>query len=489
MALTRSKNPDAGAWTHAARSRPEPALQGSRAARPSDLTAKTLILLILAGLAVMLWVSWEDYLSQVELFLYGEEGSWSLALGQLSLWVVMGALLWRIALAALYRPQPPAGDHELPRVTVVVPAYNEGAQVMASLRSLCQGDYPRHKLQIVAVDDGSTDDTWLWMRRAARRHPGCLELVKLPVNRGKRHALYQGFMQARGEILVTVDSDSEVAPDGLRQLVTPMVRDPRVGAVAGNVRVLNLGRGVIPKMMDVAFTYSFDFIRAGQSRVNTVMTTPGALAAYRLSAVAADLGGWLQQRFLGRPANIGEDRALTNLALKNGYYSRFARAAVVRTEVPASYRALSRMLLRWARSNVRETVVMCRFAFTPFRQGGKLGARVNLFIHLYRMSALELLKVMSLVLLASHPVLFGYNFVLGMLLGALIPALVYIWRRHSTNFLWAFPYALFCTLGLSWISLWALFTPHRTGWLTRGLGGRSPRTTLTPVIQANPTLK
>jgi hyaluronan synthase len=130
--------------------------------------------------------------------------------------------------------------------------------------------------------------------------------------------------------------------------------DERVGAVAGNVRVENSNRGALPMMMDTAFVFSFEFIRAGQSVINTVMCTPGALSAYRGSVLLKVLNEWLGQTFMGRRANIGEDRALTNLILREGYLTRFQKNALVYTEVPMTYRNLYKMLLRWARSNVRE---------------------------------------------------------------------------------------------------------------------------------------
>src|SRR5262249_7140076 len=149
-------------------------------------------------------------------------------------------------------------------------------------------------------------------------------------------ALHEGFVRSRGQVLVTVDSDSEVHADTLRNLVTPLVVDESVGAVAGNVRVLNREGGPIARMMDVVFTYAFDFIRAAQSEVRTVMCTPGALSAYRRGLVLRVLPRWMAQTFLGLPANIGEDRALTNFILREGYHVTFQGNAVVDTEVPTS---------------------------------------------------------------------------------------------------------------------------------------------------------
>src|SRR5581483_2824975 len=99
---------------------------------------------------------------------------------------------------------------------------------------LAASDYPKDKLQIVAVDDGSRDDTYVHMQAAARLYPGRILLLALPHNRGKRAALQAGFAAARSEIVLTIDSDCILAPEALKSMVAPFA-DPRVGAVAGRV--------------------------------------------------------------------------------------------------------------------------------------------------------------------------------------------------------------------------------------------------------------
>ncbi|HLT37279.1 MAG TPA: glycosyltransferase family 2 protein, partial [Enhygromyxa sp.] len=290
---------------------------------------------------------------------FGAEGnSWELLIGQFFALALTAVLLWRVILVARYRPTPGVDDRQLPTVTVIVPAYNEGAQVQSSLISLVCSDYPREKLQVIAVDDGSRDDTWAWMQRAADQLGGQIELIRCPVNRGKRHALYEGFLRASGEVIVTVDSDSEVLPNTLRNLVSPLVTDARVGAVAGNVRVLNHGAGPLAKMLELSFTHAFEFMRASESEVAAVLCCPGALSAYRRELVDEFRDEWINQTFFGAPAAIGEDRSMTNHVLRRGHHVRFQSNAIVLTEVPTNTPQLARMFLRWARSNVRESLVM-----------------------------------------------------------------------------------------------------------------------------------
>jgi hyaluronan synthase len=395
------------------------------------------------------------------------QGKTLVLLSFLLLSVYLSIFVWRVVLMLRYRPAQACSDEELPTCTVIVPAYNEGRQVFETIRSIVQSDFPPEKMSIIAVDDGSVDDTWYWMKKAAKDFQGQVRLRRQPVNQGKRRALYEGFRRGRGDIFVTIDSDSQVEPQTLRRLLSPFHHDPLVGAVAGNVRVLNRAQGIIPRMLDVSFTYSFDFIRAGQSVVNSVLCTPGALSAYRREHVLPVSSEWLNQTFCGRPANIGEDRALTNLILRSGYHVHFQQDAVVYTEVPTGYRTLCRMFLRWARSNIRETIVMSRFAFRRFRKTPAAGARVNLLIGWLNLSVGQGVKVLGAIHLFLIPQFFGLNLLLGAALGALAPAILYAFRYRSIQGVWAWPYSLFWLFGLAWIGMYAVITPHKNGWLTR----------------------
>ncbi|WP_231117197.1 glycosyltransferase family 2 protein [Pseudodesulfovibrio alkaliphilus] len=383
--------------------------------------------------------------------------------------VNLGVLAWRVYLVLRYRPAPHCADEELVSCTVIIPAYNEGRQVLDTLRSVMASDYPADKLQVICVDDGSKDDTWLWMHRGGEEFGDRVELIRAPRNQGKRHALNHGFLRATGNVIVTIDSDSEIETTTLRSIVSVFCRNPRVGAVAGNVRVLNTRQGIIPKMLDVAFTYSFDFIRASQSTFNTVMCTPGALSAYDAALVMKIRETWLRQTFLGQPANIGEDRAMTNLILKEGRLVHFQSDAVVYTNVPVKYRGLCKMMLRWARSNIRETIALSRFGFTRFRPEPVLGAQVDLSHQWLRLTCNELLKLGLVSSLINWPGATLYGLAVGMLLASIMPAFLHLLRYRSPACLWAFPYTVLMLFGLTWISLYALLTPHKNGWLTRDL--------------------
>jgi len=377
--------------------------------------------------------------------------------------------IYNVFLYLRYKPIESVSDDLLPTVTVIVPAYNEGKLVLDTLISLAESDYPVEKLQLLAVDDGSKDNTWQYMKLAKEKLGDRLSIYKQPENKGKRHALYRGFNLGTGEIFVTVDSDSIVKKDTLRNLVSPFVVNEDCGAVAGNVRVLNKDKGIIPKMLNVSFVMSFEFMRSVESRLGTVMCTPGALAAYRSSAVFECLPEWINQTFMGQPSDIGEDRAMTNMILKQGFKVLFQRNSYVLTDVPEKYSGLYKMFIRWDRSNVRENIMMSKFVFKNFREGNKAGARL-LFIN----QALKIVMtypflMFMLFFIVVHPVLFLSSTLFSILVMSSFPVLFYAKRYNLAQSFWAYSYSVLYTFGLFWITPYAIVTANKRGWLTRGL--------------------
>ncbi|MEP4534015.1 MAG: glycosyltransferase family 2 protein [Cyclobacteriaceae bacterium] len=367
-----------------------------------------------------------------------------------------------------YKPIASVADEKLPACTVIVPAYNEGKLVWKTLRSLAQNDYPVGKLQIICIDDGSKDDTWQWMKKAKQEIGDLVNIYQQPKNMGKRQALYRGFHMATGDVFVTVDSDSIVKKDTLRNLVTPIVTSEKCGAVAGNVRVLNNKKAIIPKMLNVSFVFSFEFVRSAQSELGSVLCTPGALAAYRREAAMNCLPQWIDQTFMGKPSDIGEDRAMTNMILKQGYEVKFQSNAYVLTDTPEKYKNLYKMFIRWERSNVRENIMMSKFALKNFRKGPKAGTRFLLLNQWLRVLTAYPMMLIMLCFIALHPVLFITSTLLSILIFSSIPALFFARRHTISESIWAYTYGIFHTFALFWITPYAIATVSKRGWLTRG---------------------
>lgn len=381
-------------------------------------------------------------------------------------------LIYNVYLYFRYKPIESVEDEFLPTCTVIVPAYNEGKLVWQTLLSIANSDYPTHKLQILAIDDGSQDDTWYWMNKAKKELGDRIYIYQQPENKGKRHALYRGFNLGTGEIFVTIDSDSVIKKDTLRNMVSPFVVDENCGAVAGNVRVLNNKKAILPKMLNVSFVMSFEFVRSAESELGTVLCTPGALAAYRSSAVFKCLPEWINQTFMGEASDIGEDRAMTNMILKQGMKVLFQRNAYVLTDVPEKYNGLYKMFIRWGRSNVRENLVMANYVFTNFRKDSKTGARL-LFINQFLTIIMTYpFMFFMFFFIFTHPLLFLSSTLFGILIVSSFSALFYAKKYSVSDSLWAYAYSIFYTFSLFWITPYAIATAGKKGWLTRELSQR-----------------
>jgi hyaluronan synthase len=382
------------------------------------------------------------------------------------IWISMGLvlLLLRTVLWLLYRPFEVAREEDAPPLTVLIPAYNEGAMVEETIASVVAARYPHERLQIIAIDDGSTDDTWRHVRNAALRFPGLVTPVRLSVNQGKRGALAEGFRRASGEVIVTVDSDSVIERGALLAIAGPF-RDPRVGAVAGKVAVHNRRASLIPRMLHVRFILSFDYLRSAQSVFRTVYCCPGALAAYRASVVRRVLPQWERQEFLGARCTYGEDRALTNDILASGYDTVYQRSAVVHTVVPETYSKLCRMFLRWDRSYIREEFRFARIVWSRPLWSRALALYESTITNLrYPVGyAAIALWVMNAV---KDP-----GSILRMLLAIMVVSLVYVLyylrSERSWDFVFGILYAYFSFFALTWIFPYAAFTLRARGWLTR----------------------
>lgn len=382
------------------------------------------------------------------------------------MWIGMGSMLlvFRTALWFFYRPFAPVTQQDAPFMTVIIPAYNEGAMVQQAIEAAAAADYPRERLEIFVVDDGSRDDTWEYVERAARRYPQLVTTVRFPVNRGKRAALAEGFRRARGEIVVSIDSDSVIERCALLAIAAPF-RSATVGAVAGKVAVHNRRRGLIPRMLHVRFTLSFDMLRAVQSTYRTVYCCPGALSAYRLSVVRQILERWETQTFLGTPSTYGEDRALTNFILELGYDTVYQSTAVVHTVVPETYATLCKMYLRWDRSYIREEIRFARIVWKRPLKSMLIAWLDSTITNLRYPVGYTVLALIVTLALSDAAVLLRMLIAIGLM--ATFYMLYYLRSERSLDAIYGVLYAYFSFFTLFWIFPYALLTVRARSWLTR----------------------
>jgi cellulose synthase/poly-beta-1,6-N-acetylglucosamine synthase-like glycosyltransferase len=226
-----------------------------------------------------------------------------------------------------------------PSVCVILAGYNEADTIEATLHSVW-GTYPR--LEIIVVDDGSTDGMALVARRFARGRPGVLVLRK-PERGGKSSALNFALPYSRAEIVIGVDTDSHLAPEALWEVVQPF-RDPRVGAVSGTVLARNAFANLVTWMQAYEYLHAIFAGRMLAARLGILGIVSGAFAAIRRSAM---------DQVVGWDVGPGEDSDLTLRLRKAGYEIAFAPYAQCFTNVCETWKALARQRLRWDRGPIR----------------------------------------------------------------------------------------------------------------------------------------
>ena len=226
-------------------------------------------------------------------------------------------------------------DVPLPLVSVIIPAHNEEVNAVATVRRVLANSYPL--LEVVFVDDGSTDRTAETVRREFEAHPA-VRIFQKP-NGGKASALNYGIARAAGEIVVCIDADTQLKNDAIDRLIREFGGDLRVGAVAGNTKVGN-ERNLITRWQAIEYITSQNFDRRAFDLLNAIAVVPGAIGAWRRDAVLA-AGGFTTE-------TLAEDCDLTLSLLKAGYIVRYCPDAIAYTEVPETVKAFLKQRFRWS---------------------------------------------------------------------------------------------------------------------------------------------
>ncbi|HEV7920856.1 MAG TPA: glycosyltransferase [Thermoanaerobaculia bacterium] len=224
-----------------------------------------------------------------------------------------------------------------PFVSIIVPAFNEAEVIQASLASLLELRYPYY--EIIAVDDGSSDGTYEKMREFEGNHYGVRVQVFRKENSGKADTLNYGIRRSRAPIVVCMDSDSRLTPDALRYAVRHF-HDPNVGAVAGNVKVINR-HNIWTKLQALEYIEGLNIVRKAQAFFRTVNVIPGPIGIFRRSAVEAS-GGYSSDTF-------AEDFDMTVKILAEGWRINYEPKAVAFTEAPEELLDIIKQRYRWSR--------------------------------------------------------------------------------------------------------------------------------------------
>jgi biofilm PGA synthesis N-glycosyltransferase PgaC len=250
-----------------------------------------------------------------------------------ALWIG-GGLLYRLLDEPTQAEPPPGG---WPGVTVLIPAYNEENVIATCVHAARAVDYP--ELEVLVLDDGSTDDTVAAATGAAAGHAR-IEVVHDPVNRGKADRLNLGFERARHDLVVVTDSDTHLHPLAVKLLVSRISRSRRIAAVAGAPHVTNR-QNLLCAMQMIEVATIIGLIRRTQALAGRVGVVAGVLGLFRRDAVLG-VGGY-------RAEMATEDIELSWRLLLAGWHTSYEPDALVGMEVPSTVRALWAQRRRWAR--------------------------------------------------------------------------------------------------------------------------------------------
>ncbi|MEO8887182.1 MAG: glycosyltransferase, partial [Mucilaginibacter sp.] len=223
---------------------------------------------------------------------------------------------------------------ELPPVSIIVPAYNEEVTVLKTIASLLQTSYP--KFEIIFVDDGSKDNTFNIINDAYGKNPLVMVLTKS--NGGKASALNFGIAHAQYDFVVCIDADTQLKEDAVYHLMTYFT-DAEIGAVAGTVKVGN-ENNMITLWQSIEYITSQNMDRRAFDLINSITVVPGAIGAFRKSAVFR-AGGFTYD-------TLAEDCDLTMRILKQGFIVRNCSEAIAYTEAPETIDALLKQRFRWS---------------------------------------------------------------------------------------------------------------------------------------------
>lgn len=232
-----------------------------------------------------------------------------------------------------------------PKVSILIPAHNEEVVIKDTIKSMIQLNYPKNKLEVIIINDNSSDHTGAIIEDYSKRYPFIKAVHTKPPNagKGKSSALNQGLKHSTGEIIVVYDADNMPEPDAIYYLALGLCNDKSAGAIVGKFRVENADKNLLTRLINIE-TLTFQWLaQAGRWFWFKMTTIPGTNFAIRRS-ILEELGGWDEKA-------LSEDTELSIRVYNLGYYIRFFPAAVTWEQEPENLKVWWKQRTRWARGN------------------------------------------------------------------------------------------------------------------------------------------
>ncbi len=366
-------------------------------------------------------------------------------------------------LFSYFKKAVPYDDNYRPSVSFVVPAKNEEDNIAETIRRFGEVDYPKEKIEVIIIDDGSTDGTLAQMRLAASELQGIVEHVEVhhwEVNRGKREGMAEGAKRAKNDIVIFVDSDSFIEPDCVKHL-TKYFSDPVIGAVSAHTDVYNRDTNVLTRMQTLRYYISFKIYKAAESVFGTVTCCPGCCSAYRRSYLMEFVDEWLEQRFLGAKCTFGDDRSLTNYMIRK-YRAVYSEQAKAYTVVPDNFKVYMRQQQRWKKSWVRETFIAGSFMW---KKNPLAAFSFYAYMFLAFLSPVVFFRALIVYPIQEHQ--WPLVYLIGLFLMLLLHGIFYRINTGQRKWVLATCSIWFNTVILMWQLPWAVVTLKDSRWGTR----------------------
>ncbi len=361
-----------------------------------------------------------------------------------------------------------------PLVSVVIPAKNDPVMIVEAAKSCLDSTY--QNIELILVNDGSTDNTGHAMDAIRKQFPDKVRVIHLEKNIGKKKAMREGIISgpAKGELILFVDSDCIVEKTAIEKLVS-VFEDPDVGAVSGLGRAVNANQNALTKMQDTWYDGQYSIMKATESAFGSVTCLPGILSLYRKEAIMPALDQWADDKFLGAEFSLGDDRHLTSYVIGgNKHYidknlkvwkTVYTESALVYTEVPHSFKKFLWQQIRWQKSWLRVFLFTAPYFYknrNPFMAALYYLQMVWSFIS-------PVVAVHSLVLLPLQGQYWSaIVYLAGLLLVGLLFAAEFRLRNPHSGGMWAYrlPLAMM-GLFLTSIQFYSFLTVKNKNWLTR----------------------
>lgn len=366
-----------------------------------------------------------------------------------------------------------------PKISITMSCFNEGEAVYQCIKSIIQSDYLTNKIEIVAYDDHSKDDTFEWLKKAQSEWPKNIIIHRNAYNKGKPHTMVEMSSKLSGEIIICTDSDMIFHKDAIKELIS-CFSDSSIGAVGAQIRIRNVNDSWLTQIQTLYYTRIYYFYKTIENLGLTARCLTGQCAAYRREIYIPLMKQVLNRNFMNIPISYGEDTFLTshvvfNIGLpeRNKRWNIFTNLkAICWTDTPTGWKAYMNQQMRWRRG----TFMNGFRTFWRLWYCLKTAGILSTLIHTIPTLAAISLPIMALFLLTVGDFLQAY-------IVMIITLFIYAWGAglvYNLTIGRADPYgklknpmgagitfAIWYPVNIWILTIVALFTLDDGGWVTR----------------------